>query len=566
MEKDYNNVLKQFEDCNDDEKKALKRYLEEENLAELEIEQLEKIYLRNMENQKAKIEEKIDTSKIKGLISCVSFSYNENPKKYMENTYDRNINIFSNIDTFFLLYTEQSKKIFDRIKDVYKNINIIGVLVTDYTFLSIQNSINETLKKLKLDKNNCIIDITLGMKMITICLYKLAVENEIKAINWQEIQVKNFKTPGVKNFPFNSKLNIMIEPRKENMKMYAEINDLLEKYNFDGVASFYNRLNNEDMQFFYKNLAKLFSFEVMINLDYTLFYKRVEEFFVNLCEKKEYKREFKIQVRNFLINFLRAVVINEDGDFIEYPWLDSFLKLFQITEEDIYSDDSYLNEYKEHIYFYFVLKYFQAKMKVNSEENYYYTKFINDIKKNIVAELDVDDKAKENKFMKENGEIEELFEIDLNQALKEMTPELSLKENLNGEFYFKNNVIYIEKYNLKIDITGDKRLKFLNNKGSDLIREILETPKEKLEKDILFKKLAKYNVGESEENRQNRFRKNLTTFKNKVETLNKTIKEIGKEQGLELDNIILYEKNKSFYGKSDYSHAFYVNSKYYILM
>lgn len=566
MEKDYNNVLKQFEDCNDDEKKALKRYLEEENLAELEIEQLEKIYLRNMKNQKAKIEEKIDTSKIKGLISCVSFSYNENPKKYMENTYDRNINIFSNIDTFFLLYTEQSKKIFDRIKDVYKNINIIGVLVTDYTFLSIQNSINETLKKLKLDKNNCIIDITLGMKMITICLYKLAVENEIKAINWQEIQVKNFKTPGVKNFPFNSKLNIMIEPRKENMKMYAEINDLLEKYNFDGVASFYNRLNNEDMQFFYKNLAKLFSFEVMINLDYTLFYKRVEEFFVNLCEKKEYKREFKIQVRNFLINFLRAVVINEDGDFIEYPWLDSFLKLFQITEEDIYSDDSYLNEYKEHIYFYFVLKYFQAKMKVNSDENYYYTKFINDIKKNIVAELDVDDKEKENKFMKENGEIEELFEIDLNQALKEMTPELSLKENLNGEFYFKNNVIYIEKYNLKIDITGDKRLKFLNNKGSDLIREILETPKEKLEKDILFKKLAKYNVGESEENRQNRFRKNLTTFKNKVETLNKTIKEIGKEQGLELDNIILYEKNKSFYGKSDYSHGFYVNSKYYILM
>lgn len=566
MEKDYNNVLKQFEDCNDDEKKALKRYLEEENLAELEIEQLEKIYLRNMENQKAKIEEKIDTSKIKGLISCVSFSYNENPKKYMENTYDRNINIFSNIDTFFLLYTEQSKKIFDRIKDVYKNINIIGVLVTDYTFLSIQNSINETLKKLKLDKNNCIIDITLGMKMITICLYKLAVENEIKAINWQEIQVKNFKTPGVKNFPFNSKLNIMIEPRKENMKMYAEINDLLEKYNFDGVASFYNRLNNEDMQFFYKNLAKLFSFEVMINLDYTLFYKRVEEFFVNLCEKKEYKREFKIQVRNFLINFLRAVVINEDGDFIEYPWLDSFLKLFQITEEDIYSDDSYLNEYKEHIYFYFVLKYFQAKMKANSEENYYYTKFINDIKKNIVVELDVNDKAKENKFMKENGEIEELFEIDLNQALKEMTPELSLKENLNGEFYFKNNVIYIEKYNLKIDITGDKRLKFLNNKGSDLIREILETPKEKLEKDILFKKLAKYNVGESEENRQNRFRKNLTTFKNKVETLNKIIKEIGKEQGLELDNIILYEKNKSFYGKSDYSHAFYVNSKYYILM
>ena len=570
MEEDYKeyytNILKQFKNFTEDETEVLVKYLAGDNLTQKEIKELEKIYLKNMWKQKKDIDEKIETSKIRGLISCVSFSYNETLEKYKENTYDRNLNIFTELDTFFLLYTKETEENFKKIESRYSNVNVIGVLVTDYTFLSIQNGINEILKKLKLDKNNCIIDITLGMKMITICLYKLAVENEIKAINWQEIQVKNFKTPGVKNFPFNSKLNIMIEPRKENMKMYAEINDLLEKYNFDGVASFYNRLNNEDMQFFYKNLAKLFSFEVMINLDYTLFYKRVEEFFVNLCEKKEYKREFKIQVRNFLINFLRVIVINEDGDFIEYPWLDSFLKLFQITEEDIYSDDSYLNEYKEHIYFYFVLKYFQAKMKVNSEENYYYTKFINDIKKNIVAELDVDDKEKENKFMKENGEIEELFEIDLNQALKEMTPELSLKENLNGEFYFKNNVIYIEKYNLKIDITGDKRLKFLNNKGSDLIREILETPREKIEKDILFKKLAKYNVGESEENRQNRFRKNLTTFKNKVETLNKTIKEIGKEQGLELDNIILYEKNKRFYGKSDYSHAFYVNSKYYILM
>lgn len=571
MEQDYkeyySNVLKQFKNFNEIEVEVLVKYLAGDNLTQKEIKELEKIYLKNMWKQKKDIDEKIETSKIRGLISCVSFSYNENLEKYMENTYDRNLNVFTELDTFFLLYTKESEEIFRKIESRYSNINIIGVLVTDYTFLSIQNSINKMLKKLKLDKSNCIIDITLGMKMITICLYKLAVENEIKAINWQEIQVQNAKTSGIKNFPFNSKLNIMIEPRKENMKMYVEINDLLEKYNFDGVASFYNRLNNEDMQFFYTNLAKLFSFEVMINLDYTIFYKRVEEFFINLCEKKEFKREFKIQVRNFLIEFLRVIVIDEDdGELIEYPWLDSFLKIFQITEEDIYSEDCYLSENKKCIYFYFVLKYFEAKIKASSEENYYYTKFINDIKKNIVVELDIDDKEKENKFMKENGEIEDLFEIDLNRHLKEMSPEFSLKENLNGEFYFKNNEIYIEKYNLKIDITGDKRLKFLNNKGSDLIREILENPREKVEKDILFKKLAKYKAGESEENRQNRFRKNLTTFKTKVEALNKAIKEIGKEQGLELDSIILYDKNKRFYGKSDYSHAFYVNSKYYILM
>ena len=82
----------------------------------------------------------------------------------------------------------------------------------------------------------------------------------------------------------------------------------------------------------------------------------------------------------------------------------------------------------------------------------------------------------------------------------------------------------------------------------------------------MFKKLAKYKVGESEENRQNRFRKNLATFKTKVETFNNAIKEIGKEQGLELEDMLIYKKEKKLYEKSDKAHSFYVNSKYYILI
>lgn len=567
MEKDYSKVLNQFNNCSTEEKELLSKYLYEENLTEKEIKQLEKIYLKNIGRQKNQIEEKIDTEKIKGLISCVSFSYGEEKEKFKENIYDRNINIFPNLDTFFLLYTEQTINTFNRIKENYSEINIVGVLVTDYTFLSIQNSINETLKKLKLDKNNCIIDITLGMKIITICLYKLAVENEIKAINWQEIQVKKYKENGLKNIPFNSKLNIMIEPRRENMRFYVEINDLLEKYNFEGVESFYNRLNNEEMQFFYNNLAKLFSFEVMINLDYTVFYKRVEEFFISLCERKEYKREFKLQVKKFLVELLKVIILNEEGEeIVNYPWLDSFLKTFQISLDEIEDDAYFLNEYKKEIYFYFVLEYFKGKVKDNSEENYYYTKFINDIKKNILSEIDINDKELEKNFMRENGKIRDIIEMNIKENLEAMTPAISLKENLNGEFYFKNNEIYIEKYNLKIDINSDKRLKFLNNKGADLIREILSSPKDSLGKDVLFKKLAKYKVGESEDNRQNRFRKNLATFKTKVETFNNAIKEIGKEQGLELEDMLIYKKEKKLYEKSDKAHSFYVNSKYYILI
>jgi len=112
MEEDYKeyytNILKQFKNFTEDETEVLVKYLAGDNLTQKEIKELEKIYLKNMWKQKKDIDEKIETSKIRGLISCVSFSYNETLEKYKENTYDRNLNIFTELDTFFLLYTKET--------------------------------------------------------------------------------------------------------------------------------------------------------------------------------------------------------------------------------------------------------------------------------------------------------------------------------------------------------------------------------------------------------------------------------------------------------------------------
>lgn len=556
-------ILKQYSDS---DKNALLKYFAGENLNLQEIELLEEIYLKNIIIQKENLNNKIDISKIKGLISCVSFSYNENKRQYEENLLDRNLKIFSNLKIFILLYTNETKKYFEKIKDKYKSIKIIGILITEYTFFSIQDKIKKILKEVKLNKSNCIIDITLGLKIITISLYKTAIENEILAVNWQEIQLQEFNGTKIKNFSFASKLKIMIEPQRENIKIYSKINELLRKYNFEGIEITYSQLNNEEMRFFYNNLKNVFSFNLMISLDYELFYEQLEVFFINLITRKNYSREFILKTRNFLSGLLSLLLFEEDGEKIKTTkYLESILKVFQISLNDLKENYFFLAKYKQEIYYYFALNYFYSNLGFNNI-SYYGNKFIKNIKEKMLKELGKKDKIEVNQILKSQNFIEDIIDIKINDKLMEMDPAISLRERLNGEFYLKNNTLYIEKYNLEINIKNDLRLKFLTNKGSDLLRELLENHKEKKEKADLFERLAKHKEDELEENRRNRFRRNLVNLKKKSEELNIVLKKIGQEIGLELDDIIIYEKKNTINKDSDYCHSFYINPKYYILI
>ena len=80
----------------------------------------------------------------------------------------------------------------------------------------------------------------------------------------------------------------------------------------------------------------------------------------------------------------------------------------------------------------------------------------------------------------------------------------------------------------------------------------------------LFERLAKYKNDESELSRSNRFRKNLTVLKNKAKDFNNHLKEIGREEGIELGELILYQKIEE--KESNYSHQFQINPKFYTLV
>ena len=116
------------------------------------------------------------------------------------------------------------------------------------------------------------------------------------------------------------------------------------------------------------------------------------------------------------------------------------------------------------------MKYFESKKE--EENSYYYEKFIKDLRKNILKELRVDEK--EGKDFLRDGNIFELLDIDIEDIVENLNPSISLTESIKGDFYFENKVLYIEKYNLKIDCEKDERINFINNKGADILRELMK--------------------------------------------------------------------------------------------
>ena len=564
------NSLKSF--LGKENNKILLKYSLEEKLSDEEKTELEKIYLENLQKQRKRIANKIKLENIEILISYVSYSYSENEKIYFENILEKNLRIFPNIKCFLLIYSKETEKIFKKTKVKFKNVDVNGILLEEVTSAHIQSNIQKYISKFKPNKNNSIIDITLGMKIITVYLYKLAVERGIFSINWQESQIPKYiycekqdeyiKDIGMRRYPFNTKLELMIEPEKENIKIYEYINKSLKKFEFSATESYYNQIGNSGMENFYRELSKIFSFQNMLSLDGENFYSQMENFFIKLSENRELSRENILKLKPFLSNLLSLILFESSEENIEtrsFFWLDRFLTKFQIKSDELL-ENGFLSEYREKIYYFFILKYFESKKE--EENSYYYEKFIKDLRKNILKELRVDEK--EGKDFLRDGNIFELLDIDIEDIVENLNPSISLTESIKGDFYFENKVLYIEKYNLKIDCEKDERINFINNKGADILRELMKNYTVTFGGRELFERLAKYKNDESELARSNRFRKNLTVLKNKAKDFNNHLKEIGREEGIELGELILYQKIEE--KESNYSHQFQINPKFYTLV
>lgn len=561
------------------------KYHLNEKIGENEKIQLINNYNNIIKSNKEVLSQKIDTDKIQTLIMFLSISPIKNKNEIEnildENILNKNLKIFENIQEFIIIYSSESKQYLELLEKEYIGIKFTTILA-DFSngYNDIERKVKYTLKDKDITKENTIIDLTLGMKYVSIFFYKLAVENDIYAINWYTEQLVAYDKNGdkdeysipnnkfFKRLPFTTRLKIMIEPRKENSRIYSQINAGIKEYNFSLVENLYEKVGNKNMKIFFKELKKLYSFENMITLDSDNFYDSLEEFFRELTDNITKDIIIQGKIKNFL-EYMFALIYyeenNEDDEELEprnFSWKPKFLKLFSFDEKSIADKASYLFFERDKVYFYLVLEFF----KNNTKENFYsYNRFLLKMISSILKELNESDTLKE-KILKSSNL---LFDINIDEELENIDTKNILTENIKGDFYFKNNILYIEKFSLSINVKEYLELSFIWKKGFKLLLELLENPDKEISGKILYGKLinlsrkADYLENEKE---KGRFRKNLTILKDKIKDFNQNIKEIAKKDDIILPDIIIYQKNTYKGIEVDFQHTIKINPEIYNLI
>lgn len=561
------------------------KYHLNEKIGENEKIQLIDNYNNIIKNNKQILSQKIDTDKIKTLIMFLSISPIKNKNEIEnildENILNKNLKVFENIQEFIIIYSSESKQYFELLEKEYVGINFTPILA-DFSngYNDIERKVKYILKDRDITKENTIIDLTLGMKYVSIFFYKLAVENDIYAINWYTEQLIAYEKNGdkdeysipnnkfFKRLPFTTRLKIMIEPRKENSRIYSQINTGIKEYNFSLVENLYEKVGNKNMKIFFRELKKLYSFENMITLDRDNFYNSLEDFFRELTDNITKDIIIQGKIKKFL-EYMFALIYyeenNEEEEELEprnFSWKTKFLKLFSFDEKSISDKASYLFFERDKIYFYLVLEFF----KNNKREDFYsYDRFLLKMISSILRELDELDIPKE-KLLKNSKMI---FDINIDEELENIDTKNILTENIKGDFYFKNNILYIEKFGLSINVKEYSELDFIWKKGFKLLLELLEIPDEEINGKILYGKLTNLSKKADyleDEKEKGRFRKNLTTLKNKIKDFNQNIKEIAKKDNIILPDIIIYQKDTYKTTEVDFQHSIKINPEIYNLI
>ena len=334
------------------------RYDERNNKSGMKIDEnnfnlkiFEEDFKNHLSNEKKLLEEDgVDTSEITKIVSAFSHSYSEN-SILEELPFEKDLRIFPNIKTLYLLYTDQTESKFLEYKEASKyrdKIKIEGILIEN----SIEMLYKEIVKLIqdgKISKNNTVLDTTLGFKEIGIVFYRISVEKQIKSINWRETMLPNYKPVDDNKNEFIkgkgqgprmslvTKLNLMKEPLEESNRIYRKINENILKVNCKAVSDLYEVVGIDDLRFFYEEIGKLFNFFKM--LEYS---EDIENFYSDLNEalKKIFKYKFlseNISRLREYIKYLLRIVYRVKNDNIN--WIKFSKNIFGITENEIINDE-----------------------------------------------------------------------------------------------------------------------------------------------------------------------------------------------------------------------------------
>ena len=534
-------------------------------------EDLISLYINRIENENINVNFQKD--KIRTLISTVSFT-KINDNILDELPIEKSLRIFNNIKNIYLFHTKAATEYYLKIKEklTKKGYKVIGEEI-DETLTEIRKYLHKILRE-ELNKDEIIVDITAGIKISSISMYKFAVENGIRAINWKEIQLPRYKNNYEKDektdrIVFSTKLEILKEAMEESRQILTDINEALDREEYVTLARYYNKLDRKDEAFFFEKLAKVFNFETFLALDPDNFYEKVKLFLDEILSYKYFDKNINEKIKSFILllkiisdtdeegtfsqKFLSQ---DEDSDFMRNYYKEE-MKSFKITDED-FIDYSLLTEEddnttlkKRELYFYLVLKFLERKYSnTNLKEN-----ILDSIKEKILENLKTSELEKikisfkifyENLFEKYNTDLKDILNLfDIKEKFKEILTKPAT--------FLDKNTFRIEDYNIEINFLKDKE--FEREKKDKKTNKIVSIAKvnEKFFKEMLKVLVDKYSVKRSELEKMEYFKEHVDKTKNSTfdtktsgfrdfsRRLNEAIR---RKIGQEVDDFIIIEDLK----------------------
>ena len=554
-------------------------------------EKLTNIYINRIEKQKININ--FQKEKITTLISTVSFT-RINDNILDELPIEKSLRIFNNIKNIYLFHTKAAIENYLKIKEkLTKNgYNVIGEEV-DETLTEIRKYLHKILRE-ELNKDETIVDITAGIKISSISMYKFAVENGIRAINWKEIQLPRYnsntyeKEERTDRIVFSTRLEILKEALEESRQILTDINDALDREEYAILARYYDKLDRKDEAFFFENLAKLFNLENFLALDSENFYKQLKEFLDNILSYRNFDKNISDKIRpfilllkvisdtdedgkfdekfldedsDFLINYYKEEMKNfkiVDGDFVDY----SLLMEDQDQEDQDQDEDDNSQKFlkKRELYYYLALKFLERKYTdTNLEGN-----ILDSIKGKVLEHLTTSELKKFEEELERNGISFEIFYENLfekynsEQDLKNILNLFNIKEKFEEILtkpatFVDENIFRLEDYNIEIDFQKDIEI---NHKVyREILKRLLETKNYSIKKTDLKKIEYFKELNKKDGKKVSTFETKISTFKNKFcKKLNEAIRrKIGEEvedfimvEELKNENDTLYKINEKF--------------------
>ena len=447
------------------------RYDERNNKSGMKIDEnnfnlkiFEEDFKNHLSNEKKLLEEDgVDTSEITKIVSAFSHSYSEN-SILEELPFEKDLRIFPNIKTLYLLYTDQTESKFLEYKEASKyrdKIKIEGILIEN----SIEMLYKEIVKLIqdgKISKNNTVLDTTLGFKEIGIVFYRISVEKQIKSINWRETMLPNYKPVDDNKNEFIkgkgqgprmslvTKLNLMKEPLEESNRIYRKINENILKVNCKAVSDLYEVVGIDDLRFFYEEIGKLFNFFKM--LEYS---EDIENFYSDLNEalKKIFKYKFlseNISRLREYVKYLARVIYRVESDCIDIKWLKFSNNIFGITENEIRREKDEKIE-------------IGAVGKKLDDDEIKKIRESDKSLKNIDFNSNKNDEDENDQGLEKNIDMVDYFlYLLLKQAIFEKISNYHLK-NILEEYYEEEMIQEIIEIKDSIDISEDEKIKLIKN-------------------------------------------------------------------------------------------------------